>query len=220
MDDQPEGAGAGRADEGLAAGAAPESGSGAEGKECVFCGEAIPVFADRCSHCSGFLPIAEGRAFSQHFLFFVCCLAMFLGTLLPWEGAWMDSYGWRSIGGAFLLVFAGYGMVASYFNIFHRRMIVWPAIFAALDGAYIGWRRVFQLFEGPGKSLPWDTKDLFHVKQSLAGYFHLFGPGLYLVVIFSTLFWIIFVVGVVQGGRASAARREAEKAARAAKKPR
>ncbi|MHC4923814.1 MAG: hypothetical protein ACYTG4_07010, partial [Planctomycetota bacterium] len=187
-------------------------------KECIFCGEWIPSFADRCSHCSGFLPIAEGRAFSQHFFFFVCCLAMFLGSLMAWEGAWFDSYGSRSIGGAFLMVFAGYGMVASYFNIFHRQMIVWPAILAAFDGAFVGWRRVIQLATSDAaKAIDW-SGDLPAKKRALIEFLHLFGPGLYLVVIFSTLFWFTFVVGVIKGGKASAARKEAEREARAAKK--
>ncbi len=200
-------------------GAPPAGGDAAEGKECLWCGEAIPSWADRCRHCAGFLPIAEGRAYGQHFFFFVAALAMFLGTLLPWEGNVGDSYGSRSIGGAFLLVFAGYGMVAAFFNVFHRRMIVWPVMLAALDGAYCGWRRVFQLLESPaGREWKWDGSDLYHVKQSLAGFFHLFGPGLYLVVIFATVFWIVLIASVIQGGRSAAARKDAEKAARAARK--
>jgi len=199
------------------AGAGGDSG-GFGTKECVFCGEWIPSFADRCSHCAGFLPIAEGRAFGQHFFFFVCCLAIFLGALLPWEGAWWDSYGTRSIGGAFLLVFAGYGMVAAFFNIFHRQMIIWPVLLAALDGAYAGWKRVFQLMGSEvAKSIDW-AGDLPQKKRALGEFCHLFGPGLWLVVVFSTLFWLVFVVGVVQGGRKAGARKELEKAARAAKR--
>src|SRR5262245_59652637 len=112
----------------------PAAGGGAEAKECVFCGETIAVFADRCSHCGGFLPMAEGRAFGQHFFFLLCSMAIFIGALLPWEGMWWDSNGYRSVHGAFLLLLGAYGSVAAYFNIFHRQMIVWPVILAAIDG--------------------------------------------------------------------------------------
>lgn len=192
-----------------------DDGAAQEGKECRFCGSIIASFADRCPHCAGFLPIVEGRAFKQHFFFFVACMAMFIGTLLPWEGAWLDSYGFQSKGGAFLLVFAGYGMVATFFNLFHRQMIVWPVLMAAVDGVFFGWMRVFQLLNSDAaKALKLETKTLASMKSSIGAYLDLFGPGLYLVVFFSTIFWLVFFVGIIQGGRAVAARKEAEKAAR------
>jgi hypothetical protein len=196
--------------------ATPSSGfSAAEGKECRFCGEIIASFADRCSHCAGFLPIVEGRAFKQHFFFFVASLAMFIGTLLPWEGQWLDSYGFLSKGGAFLLVFSAYGMVATFFNLFHRQMIVWPVLFAALDGVFFGWMRVFAILNSDtAKAMKFDTKSMATIKDSLSAYLDLFGPGLYLVVFFASIFWVVFFIGIVQGGRAVAARKEAEKASR------
>ena len=224
MDDQPMNAGAATpaADPGASAATAaapPASSPGTpDVKECVYCGEVIPGFADRCSHCSAFLPIAEGRAFGHHFFFFVCCLAIFLGTLLPWEGQWYDSYGTRSIHGAFLLLFSGYGMVAFVFNVFHKRMIVWPAILGALDGAYAGWKRVFQITTGEAAKAISFEGDMFAKKRALAEMVRLYGPGLWLVVLFSTMFWLVFVLSVIQGGRAAGARKEAEKAARAARK--
>lgn len=198
-------------------GAAPAE-PAAEGKHCVWCGEVLPIFADRCSHCAGFLPIAEGRAFGQHFFFFVASLAIFLGTLLPWEGAWYDSYGYRSTLGGFLLLLSGYGMVAAFFNIFHRQMIVWPVILAALEGTWLGWKRVLQLASSEAaKAIDWGG-DMPQKKRALTEFCQLFGPGLWLVVTFSTIFWLVFVIAVIQGGKASAARKEAEKAARAARR--
>jgi len=189
-----------------------------EGKECVYCGEAIAVFAERCSHCGAFLTIAEGRSHSQQWFFFLSCLALFVGTLLPWEGMWWDSYGFRSIHGGFLLVFSGYGLVAFFFNVFHRRMIVWPVMLGALDGVYAGWHRVGQLAGGDfAKAIDWGG-DFMQKKKALIEFLRLFGPGLWLVVLFSTLFWIVFVVSVIRGGMAAGARREAEKAARAARR--
>jgi hypothetical protein len=38
------------------------------------------------------------------------------------------------------------------------------------------------------------------------------------VVVFSSLFWFVFVLSVIRGGQAAAARKEAEKAARLAKR--
>jgi hypothetical protein len=198
--------------------ATPPAETPPEGKNCVWCGEVLPIFADRCSHCSGFLPIAEGRAFGQHFFFFVASLAIFLGTLLPWEGAWYDSHGYRSTLGGFLLLFAGYGMVAAFFNIFHRRMIVWPVVLAALEGTWLGWKRVFQLTGSEAaNAIEW-SGDMAAKKKAIIEFSRLFGPGLWLVVIFSTLFWLVFVFAVIQGGRAAGARKEAEKAARAARR--
>jgi hypothetical protein len=196
----------------------PSDGGGTDVKECILCGEHIPSFADRCRACGSFLPIAEGRAFGQHFFFLVCSMAIFLGTLLPWEGAWWDSYGTRSLGGGFLLLLSGYGMVAAYFNIFHRRMIVWPVILAAVEGTYLGWKRVLQLAGSDvAKSIDW-AGDLPQKKKALIQFFQMFGPGLLLVVTFATLFWFVFVFSVIQGGRSAAARKESEKAARAAAK--
>lgn len=195
-----------------------ETGGAPGGKECVLCGEAIWAYADRCSHCGGFLPIAEGRAFGQHFFFFVCSLAIFIGTLLPWEGMWFDSYGWRGLGGGFLLVFAGYGMVAAFFNIFHRRMIVWPVILAAIEGTYLSWKRFLQLTSTDVAKAIDFSGDLAQKKKALMDWLHLFGPGLLVVLFFATVFWIVFVMSVIQGGRSSAARKEAEKASRAAKR--
>jgi hypothetical protein len=219
MDELPPAASADAAPASAPAPSSAASGDAPGVKECVFCGSMIPSWADRCSQCAGFLPIAEGRAFSQHFFFFVACLAMFIGTLLPWEGAWYDSYGFRSLAGGFLLVFSGYGMVAAFFNIFHRQMIVWPAIFAALDGVIFGWQRVAQILASPeAKAISWAGSELATKKKALLQTLDLFGPGLILVCVFSSLFWLVFVMGVVQGGRASAARKDAERAARAARK--
>jgi hypothetical protein len=196
----------------------PRPGAVPEGKECILCGEGIATFADRCAHCGGYLPIAEGRAFGHHFFFLVCCMAIFIGTMLPWEGMWWDSYGWRSIHGGFLLLLAGYGMVAAFFNIFHRRMIVWPVILAALDGTYTGWRRLIQLASSDvAQKIDWNG-DLFQKKKAFIEFSRLFGPGLLLVVLFASIFWLVFVWSVIRGGVAAGARKEAEKAARAARR--
>ena len=218
MDDQPQGTGAASPPPSDAAAGAPQAGGDSGLKECVLCGEMIVSFADRCRACGGFLPIVEGRAFGQHFFFFVCSLALFLGALLPWEGQWSDSYGWRSISGAFLMVFAGYGMVAAFFNIFHRRMIVWPVALAAMDGTYAGWKRVAQISSSEAAQAIDFSGDLFAKKTALLKAFQLYGPGLWLVTIFATVFWLVFVMSVIQGGRSAAARKEAERVARAAKK--
>ncbi|HEU4394134.1 MAG TPA: hypothetical protein VFS92_01110 [Planctomycetota bacterium] len=194
------------------------TGSLPEGKACVFCRETIDAFADRTSHCTAFLPIAEGRAYSQHYFFLFCCLAFVIGALLPWEGMWWDSNGFRSIHGGFLLLFGGYGIVAFWFNLFHKRMIVWPAMLAALDGVYAGWHRVAQLLDTEAaKAIKWDGDGLGAKKAAFIEFSRLFGPGLWLVVLFSTAFWIVFVISVVQGGRAAGARKEAERAERAAR---
>ncbi len=207
-----------------AAAGAPVEGAGegaAEGKECAFCGSIIAAFADRCPHCAGFLPVVEGRAFKQHFFFLFACIAMFIGALLPWEGQWLDSYGFRSKSGAFLLAFSAYGIVASGLNVFHRQMIVWPVMLAALDGVLFGWMRVFGILgSDAAKALKWDSKDLPAMKESLLDYMNLFGPGLYLVVIVATIFWFVLLAGIIQGGRAVEARKAAEKAARAGTKRR
>ena len=81
MDDTPQAGGA------PASAPAPASDAGSpggahEGKACLFCGETISAYADRCSHCTAFLPIAEGRAYKQHYFFLFCCLAMVIGGLV------------------------------------------------------------------------------------------------------------------------------------------
>jgi hypothetical protein len=109
-------------------------------------------------------------------------------------------------------------MVAAFFNLFHRRMIVWPVILAAMDATYVSWRRCAQLASSDVAQAISFAGDLPEKKKAAIDYLRLFGPGLWLVTIFATIFWFVFVWSVIQGGRASAARKDAEKAARAARR--
>ena len=193
-------------------------------KPCTFCGSEIAFQAMRCPHCAGFLPIAEGTIFGQYFFFLFASMAMVVGCLLPWErvqltsGIGLPGYdltGAESIGGAFLLIFALYGMIASVWNIYHRKMIVWPVILAAVDGAIIGWTRVVQITKDVQIEIT-ALEEFGQVVQRVKGYIGAYGPGLYLVTIFSTLVLLSIVLSVFKGAKEDKRRKSEDREARAA----
>ncbi|MHC4472232.1 MAG: hypothetical protein ACYTDY_16710 [Planctomycetota bacterium] len=192
-------------------------------KNCIFCGSEIAIGALRCPHCAGFLPIAEGVIFKQYFFFLFACICMAVGCLLPWERSHLNSLGLpgydltgaESIGGAFVLVFAIYGAIASVWNIYHRRMIVWPVILAAIDGAIVGWTRVVQISKATTIEIT-AIEEFGKMVQRVKGYIAAYGPGLYLVTIFSTLVILSVVLSVFKGAKEDARRKQEERETRAA----
>ena len=191
-------------------------------KPCVFCGSEIATPALRCAHCSGFLPIAEGTIFKQYFFFLFACLAMTIGALLPWERTFLKGNltGADSIQGGFLLLFAGYGLITSFWNIYHRKMIVWPVLLAALDGAIAGWSRTIALASDVVVVIPTGSSAFYKFVVSVKTYVAAFGPGLYLVTIFSTLVLLSVVISVFQGAKQDARRKADEREMRAATRKR
>lgn len=156
-------------------------------------------------------------AYPQLFFFLFSCLAIFVGCLLPWERTWLTGNltGADSIGGGFLICFSLYGVISGFFNIYHRRMIVWPVILSAIDGAIIGWQRVFQIAKDINKNDFITTTDQFgKFVQTVKGYAQSFGPGLYLVTIFSTLILFSIIISVFKGAKEDSKRKSAERDAR------
>jgi hypothetical protein len=185
-------------------------------KHCVFCGSEIHAYAARCPHCSGFLPIAEGTAYRQHFFFLFSCVAIFIGTLLPWERTYLKANltGADAIGGGLLLALTAYGIIASFWNIYHRKMIVWPVLLAAVDGAVLGWQRVLQVYSDFQPALT--AEQAFgRMVQNVQQHVRALGPGLYLVTGFSTLVLLSVFVSVFKGAKQDAARKSMEREARA-----
>lgn len=191
-------------------------------KHCVFCGSEIAMGALRCAHCSAFLPIAEGTIFKQYFFFLFASLAMAIGTLLPWERTFLKGNltGADSIGGAFLLVFAVYGMIVSVWNIYHRKMIVWPVMLAAIDGAVLGIQRIIQIVPHVVVEIPEGSSALYKIQLTVKTYAQAFGPGLYLVTIFSVLVLFSVVFSVFAGAKQDARRKAEEREMRAASRKR
>ncbi len=187
-------------------------------KHCVFCGSEIAAGALRCAHCAGFLPIAEGAIFKQYFFFLFASLAMAIGTMLPWERTFLKGNltGADSIGGGFLLVFAVYGVIVSVWNIYHRKMIVWPVMLAAIDGAVLGIQRVIQIVPNVVVEIPEGSSGLYKIQLTVKTYAQSFGPGLYLVTIFSVLVLFSVVVSVFAGAKQDARRKAEEREMRAA----
>jgi hypothetical protein len=181
----------------------------------------------------GEMPEMEGppptnfdMAYPQLFFFLFCSLAIAVGCLLPWERTYLKGNltGADSIGGGFLLVFAIYGVLSGFFNIYHRKMIVWPVLLAGIEGAIIGWQRVVQILGSLDKNRFITTDDEFgKVVQTVKGYVQSMGPGLYLVTIFSTLVLLSIIVSVFKGakeeGRRKAEEREARAEARRSRRP-
>jgi hypothetical protein len=157
-------------------------------------------------------------AYPQLFFFLFSSLAMAVGCLLPWERTFLKGNltGADSIGGGFLLVFALYGVISGFFNIYHRKMIVWPVILAAVDGAIIGWQRVVQLLGDLDLTSRLEGLDGFaKIQQTVKGYAQALGPGLYLVTIFSTLVLLSIIVSVFKGAKEDSRRKAEEREARA-----
>ena len=171
-------------------------------KLCVLCYSEIDGMAIRCAHCGGFLPTAEGTDFKQHWSLLFACTAMFVAAVfLPFEGKVLDLYAKDSVAGGFLTVFAAYGMLVGFANIFHRKMIMWPAFLAAVDGAYLVPKRLIQVL---GHDRP-DTKE---------EWLRLGGPGLYVIALATLVVLWTLVAGVAAGAKKDKARKEAAKAAR------
>jgi len=157
-------------------------------------------------------------AYPQLFFFLFCSLAIAIGCLLPWERTYLKGNltGTDSIGGGFLLLFAVYGVISGFFNIYHRKMIVWPVLLAAIDGCIIGWQRVVQILSKLDKNQFITTDDQFgKVVQTVKGYVQSMGPGLYIVTLFSSLILLSIIVSVFKGAKEEGRRRSQEREARA-----
>jgi len=179
---------------------------------CAYCGEPHPVGAWRCRACGGFLPIIEGTIHKEHFFFLFCSLSMFIGTFLVWEPlTWVS--GASSILGGFLLITSAYAAFASVINIFHRKMIVWPHLTAMVLGLWAGWQRVIQLIGNAGLQKPAEGAPFGEWKIFIDSIFHVFGPGLYIVVIVSTMLLIFMVVSIFVAGKRDAERKKAMRTA-------
>jgi len=156
-------------------------------------------------------------AYPQLFFFLFASMAIAVGCLLPWERTYLKGNltGADSIGGGFLLCFALYGMISGFFNIYHRKMIVWPVLLSAIDGCIIGWQRVVQILSKIDKNQFITTDDEFgKVVQTVKGYIQSMGPGLYLVTIFSTLILLSIIIGVFKGAKEEGRRKAEERESR------
>lgn len=156
-------------------------------------------------------PEAAQGDFRQHYTLLFCSVAMFLAAVcMPIEGGFegraqpLDLYAKDSIAGAFLTVFAGYGVLAGWMNIHGRKMIVWPVFFAAADGLYVVVTRSLAMVR-----LVKDTGTL-----DFRGWIHLFGGGMYVLAFTSLLVLWTLLTAVMDGAKKDAARKEAAKAAR------
>mgnify|MGYP001254986107 CR=1 FL=1 len=175
-------------------------------KLCVYCISEIDALATRCNRCSGYLPPAEGTDFKQHWTLLFCCVSILVACIwLPIEGTRNDIYASQSIAGGFLTVFAAYGIFASWANLFHRKMIVWPALFMAGDGIFVAVRRLIQML----KPLI-DHRDTTTKEQ----WMRVAGPGLWVILFCSLLVLWTFISGAISGAKKDKERREAARAAR------
>ena len=157
-------------------------------------------------------------AYPQLFFFLFASLAIAVGTLLPWERTYLKGNltGADSIGGGLLLVLALYGIISGFFNIYHRKMIVWPVMLAGIEGAILGWQRVVQIL-GKIDASQFKTaeKEWQQFIQVVKGYVQSMGPGLYLVTIFSSLILLSIVLSVFKGAKEEGRRKAQEREMRA-----
>lgn len=171
------------------------------------------VPAEAAPAASAPAPAAEAAApaegdFRQHYSLLFCSVAMFIGaTWLPIEGGVLDLYAKDSISGGFLTVFAAYGICAGWMNIHNRKMIVWPAFFAAADGLYIAVKRGMELVKPA----------LDRTDMAPRDWVRLFGPGYYIITICSLMVLWTLLTAVMDGAKRDAERKEAAKAARGKK---
>ncbi len=141
--------------------------------------------------------------YPQNWTLLFCCVGLFVGAVfLPIEGKVLDLYAKDSIAGGFLTVLAAYGILACYANIYHRKMIMWPVLFAMFDGFYVAIRRLIQLIGQLPEAAGRDD------------YIRLAGPGLWVILFCSLMvLWTLFS-GVRAGAKRDKVRKESAKAAR------
>lgn len=150
---------------------------------------------------------AEDGDFSEHYRLLFASLAIFIGcTMLPIEARHLDLYAKDGLAGGFLAIFSGYGVLAAWMNIHNRKMIMWPMLFAALDGLYLTITRELALID-------WAQKESI-IKEPRDWVVKLGGPGLY-VIFFGCLvvLWTL-ISGVSKGAAKAKARAAAAKARR------
>ena len=150
----------------------------------------------------------------EHYTLLFCCVAMTMAAVcMPIEGGFegrgqpLDLYAKDSISGAFVAVFAAYGVLAGWMNIHNRKMIVWPAFFAAADAIYVCTMRLMQMINLAGDTSKFDFRD----------WIHLAGSGWYVLAIASLMVVKTLFSAVMSGAKQDAARKEAAKAARSKK---
>jgi len=152
---------------------------------------------------------AVATAFPQHWTMMFCCLSIFVACIfLPIEGRRNDLYASHSIAGGFLTIFAAYGIYAQHANIKFRRMIVWPALFMALDGLFVGVRRLWQLIENV-REMPNPTKN---------DWVRMGGPGLWVILFCSFLVFWTLMRGAAAGRKKDLERKEMARAARGSRR--
>ncbi len=150
---------------------------------------------------------AVATAFPQHWNMMFCCVAIFVACIwLPIEGGLNNLYASHSIAGGFLTVFAAYGMYSQHANIKYRRMIVWPALFMAMDGLYVTVSRIIRAVS--------DWPDTIANNEIPR---HLGGPGTWVILFCSLLVFWTLVRGAMQGAKKEGERKEAARVARKAR---
>lgn len=173
--------------------------------------EALPTSPDEMEQLAqeGF---ADDGDFAEHYRLLFASTAIFVGTMyLPIEGHIKDLYAKDCISGGFLAAFSAYGILAAWMNIHNRKMIMWPMLFAAMDGLYLTVRRELQLI------------DMFKANPESANaepikWVQLAGPGLYVIFFGCLIVLWTLVTGVAKGAKKAKARQEVAKANRAARK--
>ncbi len=156
----------------------------------------------------------------EHFFLLFCCIALFIGSCLPWEGRNLDLLGYHGIIGGFILVVTAYGIFGSIVNIFHHTMIVWPALTAMVLGLWGGVRRVIQLTGNTGLTKPEDGFFSAPGKKYINDLLHVYGPGLWITVIFSVMLLVFLLTSIGSAAKRDKARKEAEREERAARRRR
>lgn len=144
--------------------------------------------------------------FKQLYTLLFCSLGLFVASIaMPIEGRHIDLYAKDSISGAWLTVFAGYGVLAGWMNIHGRKMIIWPVFFAAADGLYVCAMRAMQLVKQNTETL------------DFRGWVQLFGSGFYVIALLSLLVLWTLMTAVMAGAKKDAARKAEAKASRGKK---
>ena len=156
----------------------------------------------------------------EHFFLLFCCIALFIGSCLPWEGQNLDLNAYYGIIPGFILVVAAYGIFAGIVNIFHHTMIVWPALTGMVLGLWGGVRRVIELTGKTGLTKPEDGIFSAPGKKYLNDLLHVYGPGLWITVIFSVALLVFLLTSIGSAAKRDKARKEAEREERAARRRR
>jgi ribosomal protein L40E len=197
-----------------------------EKKTCLMCLQRIPRTAMRCQHCGSQVGVFDGSVYGQSFVLFFTNLWILWGTFLPWTGGAGPGVprGVETMSG-FVIAFIAFGaLCAAAASIWTNRLLFWPTLLNFFMSAFFVTFRILAVVRDSAKmdELSRHTSEFLSIEwpQHLGGIVNVFGPG-HVVVGLGAIFVLLFLVkSVSTGAREAKAKKQAQQAARSARRGR